>query len=214
MLPNTRIKGAVSIRQGKGWKGVFKLSNSNPMVFGEQLWETLQENWQVLNRFGTELLKYGFWEEYETGGLCPFCGKHKGYPMKISGTLIRDYQDKIFFPDPEMKNHSHSTQRKAFINSKDAKEDGLWLEWIYVIDPKTYSLEVLKSVRAKGFHYRKDLFNRKAKQDNYQYFPIGLFSLLGDEPNWEFMEKQGRGFSSFYYNKFPSRRKMEKINVL
>ena len=203
LLPERLNKGSIAIKQGDGWKGVFNPLRSNPLIFGPTLWEILQENWNCLNNFGKDLLNYNYWAEYLNDGICPYCGKYDvGQPQQIQGDLIRDHQRGKVAPDPKAIYHSHFKQH-LHVNSKNAKNDGLWIEWIYVIDPKTYMLEVLKSVRAEGWHTAIRP-GKTWNQDNYQYIPVGLYSLLGEEPTWQEVEDRGLKMAVYYYDKFKS----------
>lgn len=187
----------------KKWQGVFIGSSSNPINFGPELWEILQNNWRRLDKFADELFHCGYWAEYRDGGLCPFCGKFGvGYPSFVNGNLFKLYQDNgphSMAPDPEARGHTHIPPCPS-IESKNAEDDGLWIEWAYIVDPKTYSLEILKAVRAKGFHISKKQ-GKKWHQENYQYISTSHCCLFNDEPNWEVIERRGINMSKYYFDK-------------
>lgn len=207
-LPQRR-RGSVAIRQAdsnngdKNWLGVFINDKSNPIAFGSQLWEELQDHWKCLRRFADNLLNCAYWQEYKNGGLCPFCGKFGvGQPHAVSGHIFKLLQDngpKSMAPDPNSTWHTHIKPQPR-IEAKNAEKDGLWIEWVYVVDPKTYSLEILKAVRAKGFHTEfKD--GKRWEQENYQYVSAASVNLFCDEPNWELIEKRGLNMSEYYFDK-------------
>lgn len=203
-----RKRGAVAIRLGKGWKAAYNEYRSNPTLFGPELWEILQENWKSLSRFGVDVLKAAYWEDYLNGGLCPYCGKFdKGHPHSIQGNLIQDIQNGLLAPDPDAKYHTHGIPT-ACLSSSNEDIDGLWIEWVYVIDHENYMLEVLKSVRDKGtrFVIRP---GQKWEQDRYRYVSVGMYSLFGDEPIWSEVEHKGLKMSAYYYDKYP--RKISRV---
>lgn len=200
------IKGAVGIKTdcGTKWVGVFIDKNANPIAFGEQLWEMLQENWQSLKRWSKGLLECGYWEEYINDSICPFCGKYgAGHPNAVRGDIVQQYLSngpKSIAPDPKCKGHTHLPPMPT-VHSDNAKEDGVWIEWAYVLDPKTYTLEILRSIRTSETYLVRKI-GRKWNQPAFAYFSLKLFSLMGSEPNWELVEQQGLSVSKYYHDKF------------
>jgi hypothetical protein len=204
-----RKRGSVAMRQAdddtgeKNWIGVFINDDSNPIKFGSQLWEELQDHWKCLNRFTSNLLDFSYWNEYKNGGLCLFCGKFGvGQPNAVTGRILKLVQEngpKSMAPDPKSIEHTH-IRPQARIEAKNAKGDGLWIEWVYVIDPKTYSLEILKAVRAKGFNtvIRE---GKRWQQENYQYISVASVNLFCDEPKWDIIEKKGLNMAEYYFDK-------------
>jgi len=203
-----RKRGSVAIRQDAPddemkWLGVFINDNSNPIKFGSQLWAELQDHWRCLDRLAGMILDCAYWDEYKNGGLCPFCGKHGvGQPHAVSGhifKLVKDNGEKSMAPDPNATWHNHILPQPT-IKSENFKTDGLWIEWVYVIDPKTYSLEILKAVRDKGFH-NTTRAGKKWEQENYRYNSVAFCSLFNDEPDWENIETRGLNASEYYFDK-------------
>lgn len=204
-----RKRGTVAIRRedgkdgDKNWLGVFINDKSNPIQFGSQLWDELQDHWRCLGRFAMNLLNCAYWDEYKNGGLCPFCGKYGvGQPHAVSGHIFEKYQDKgpeSILVDPKAIWHTHILPKPA-IESKNAIDDGLWIEWVYLVDPKTYNLEILKAVRIKGFH---TVIKQKKKweQENYQYVSAASCNLFCDEPNWDIIEQRGLNMAEYYFDK-------------
>jgi len=211
-----RRRGSVAIRQAdtvtlegdvefrdKNWLGVFINDDSNPVKFGSQLWEELQDHWQCLGRFADNLLKCSYWDEYKRGGLCQFCGKFGvGQPNAVSGHIFKLVQEngpKSMAPDPNSTWHTHIKPMPA-IEAKNSIDDGMWIEWAYVLDPKKYSLEILKAVRLKGFH--ETMRNgKKWQQENYQYVSAASVNLFCEEPNWEIIENRGLNMAEYYFDK-------------
>ena len=184
-----RKRGSVAIRQKDSkdgemnWLGVFINDNSNPVKFGSQLWDELQDHWKCLKRFADMVLDCAYWDEYKNGGLCPFCGKiGVGQPNAVAGhifKLVQENGEESMAPDPASIHHTHIKPQPA-IKSENFKTDGLWIEWVYVVDPKTYSLEILKAVRTEGFHtVRRGL--KSFQQENYKYISVAFCTLFNDK---------------------------------
>ena len=209
LLMPLKIRGAISIKDMYGWEGVFKKETSQPSLFGNMLWDLLQKNYNRLGKWGKDLLKYGYWSDYMNEGLCPYCGKHgNGQPNNIKAELIVRLHLGELAPDPDMIGHTHLSPVNK-INKLHEEMDGLWIEWVYVIDPKTYTLEVYKSVRCEGTIEVIQL-GHKYPQSKFRYCGVGLFSLFSEEPNWEEVESRGLQMSSYYHKKFPPFRQSVK----
>jgi hypothetical protein len=207
MLQPMNKRGSVGIRDGKNWQAIYNIEDSTPLMFGPTVWEMLQENWNCLEAWGKELLGYTYWEEYINKGLCPYCGKFDvGLPCQIIGNLYIAQENGILAPDPNCKFHRHKPKSKP-ISSKNGIFDGLWVEWSYIVNPKEYMLEVIRSVRDEGtYTARKDM--RKWEQPKYQYHSVGLYSLFNNEPDWERIQQVGLAASAYYWEKHnPQRHK-------
>lgn len=202
MIMPTRKRGAVVIRGANDrYSGVFNFDGCSPTMFGNQVWERLQDNWNCLWEWSNKLLKYGYWEEFINDGRCQYCGKiGVGQPSKVGLGLLVAVNNGNMPPDPNAAQHSHYPTMPTVI-SDNAKTDGLFIEWIYIVDPQTYTLEVLRSIRAEGFT-PMDKGGKKWSQPNYGYFPVGLYSLHGKEPDWAYIEQRGLQISSFHWDKF------------
>lgn len=198
-----RRRGAIAISTDcdTEWVGAFIANGSNPMNFGSQLWDKLQDNWKYLERWSKQLLKCGYWEEFLNDGLCPCCGKFwVGYPIEMTGKLAAACVNGKIAPDPNAKYHRHAPTMST-VSSKGEQVDGMWIEWVYILDPKTYNLTILKSIRAGGtFGITRAL--KQWNQPKYRYFQVGTYNLMDYEPNWEIVEKEGYKISAYYHNKF------------
>lgn len=197
-----RRRGAVAIRSSENsWTGVFKADGSQPITFGEDIWSRLQDNWKCLVHWGKDLLSYGEWEDYLRGGRCPYCGKvGLGQPFKAHLSIIKQFNEGRLAPDVKCKKHAHIPPMPCLL-SENEKVDGLWIEWVYVVDPINYTLEVLKSVRDKGATPFSSE-GRNWNQPNYRYLSVGLFSLFDLQPAWLAVQNKGNGMSNYYYNKY------------
>jgi len=201
-----RKRGAVGIMtdNDEAWLGVYINDGSNPITFGSQLWWMLQENWKCLERWGKSLLECGYWEEFQNGGLCPYCGKFGvGQPHRVKGSVIHLYESKgpkSIAPDPHCNGHSHLPTMPTVVSTNEMT-DGMWVEWAYVLDPKTYNLTIHRSVRCGGtFEARQG--GRKWDQPKFKYFQLDTFNLHGYEPDWENLEKRGLAASFYYHQKY------------
>jgi hypothetical protein len=202
-----RKKGSVAIRtdNDKAWVGVFIDRGSNPLAFGSQLWKMLQENWRRIDGWSKDVLKCGYWEEFVNDGFCSYCGKYGvGQPTHITGYVLNKFKsndDQSMSPDPHCNGHSHLPASPS-VCSLHAKSDGLWIEWVYVINPRTYMLEVFRSVRTGETFKARDGQGRRWEQSGFRYFPTGMFNLHGNEPDWAVVESQGLKTSAYYHDKF------------
>jgi hypothetical protein len=204
-------RGAIGIRTGRTWQATYNFADSTPLVLGPQIWKMLQENWKSLERWGNQVLKYDYWDRYINDGICPYCGKTDvGKATRINGQLALQVAQGELAPDPEAKRHVHKPHKPAMTFSENEEIEGLWVEWVYIVNPKDYMLEVLRSVREKGtFPVVQGM--RSWQQPYYRYHSIGLFSLFGDEPDWERVQKSGLSASAYYYNKYNSQSSRKKV---
>lgn len=194
-------RGTIAIRNSDTeWTGIFKPDGAQPVTFGSDIWERLQENWKCLKKWGENLLAYTEWNDYLNEGFCPYCGKFGlGQPFRVKLEIVDQLQKGMLAPDIEGKKHCHFVEMPYSL-SKNENVDGLWIEWVYIIDPKTYTLEVAKSVRAKGSNHH-NLDGKKFDQPNYRYVSVGIFSLFSEEPDWEEVQEKGTKISFYYYEK-------------
>lgn len=204
-------RGSVAIKQDFGeWRGVYNHWDSYPEGLGKELWRYLKKNKIDLNKFAEELLQYDDWRNYLNGGLCPYCGKTGvGQPHSLTGKVI-EFQAKEFkegpqdyFPDTECKDHRHEKQEGAGIYSKNAKEDALFIEWVYVIDPIFKRIEIFSGVKAKGKHKEKNIDgSRSYMAENYQYVLVKVIDLDGSEPDWKSIEEYEHKLTEAYYEAY------------
>jgi len=133
-------RGCVAVGDERNWRGVYNRFDSYPTYLGRNLADELRlwlkDLRKTLREFCNELLKYTDWEEFKSGGVCPYCGKiGRGAPYKISAYIFfaghpdRDFIaaeveklkerddpvskeilgniEKTGFPDPKCKWHKH-----------------------------------------------------------------------------------------------------------
>lgn len=191
-------RGAVGIFKGMKWQGVYNHSDSYPQGLGKELWDYLHSSGVNLQYFSRELLNYSDWREYRKGGLCEYCGKIGiGQPCSISGEIYFALSKGKLFPDPEAKKHSH-TQEKAPLHSKNAKDDALFIEWAYIVNPEKKTLTVFKGVRSKGFHTESN-GERTWQSPNYRYGFVVRLDLGSQEPDWKKIEERGNVVGEIAY---------------
>ena len=192
---------SVGIKGVHDWIGVLKTGVSMPNDFGPILWEHLQSNVNSLHRFSKTLFNSNSWEEYINEGLCPYCGKFDvGSPVQIRGDIFHKVELGKIAPDEDAKFHKHTTH-KPKLYSQDESLNGLWIDWVYLINPESYALEVLKAVRSKG-KQRIEIRNVFSMQNNYEYRSLGFFNLFREEPDWWKIRRKGLSLSGFYYKKY------------
>lgn len=101
--------GAVAIKNGNGWLGVYNHWDSYPTGLGKELWDYLHQEGIDLQQFRQNLLRYDDWRNFRNGGICPYCGKvDKGQPHSIGGniehpSLVGDHQQ--YVSADEMREH-------------------------------------------------------------------------------------------------------------
>jgi len=198
---------AVAIQQdyGRNWAGVVHPVETTPNDFGPVLWEHLQDNFNSLDRFSRMLLSCNSWQEYVDNGLCPYCGKHDvGAPVSIRGNLFVQVKNGILAPDKDAQFHRHVTNTpKVYANS--GYKIGLWADWVYLIHPKDYTLEVLKSVITDGTHTIDIDGLLPIPQNNFRYYSLAFFSMFKEEPDWKALARHGDEISQYYFDRYRNR---------
>lgn len=117
-------RGAVAIKKGNGWIGVYNHWDSYPKGLGKELWDYLHQDGVDLKRFAGELLNYDDWRNFREGGICPYCGKvGKGQPHSIRGDIAYPSlvgEHKRYETADEMR--QHFTQLPAWHGKDDEIE--------------------------------------------------------------------------------------------
>jgi hypothetical protein len=172
-------RGAVGFYNTKAknsWKAVYNNSDSYIEGLGAELYTYLTENKINLSVMKVELYNHYDYRNYLSGGLCKYCGKLTTQPHSITVSII---DDKMLFPDPDCLNHKHTAlTEKSYILSKNAKEDALFIEWVYIIDIDTNSIDVFVCARAKGSHKESSADGlRTWDSPNYKYSKVANIKL-------------------------------------
>lgn len=209
----TNQMGAVCIKTVDSWMGVSNHTDSIPTILGQEVWDVLQENIHSLERFSKMLFEGLTWKGYLLDGLCQYCGKHDvGRPCSVNRDLYNRTNDKneIVALDPNSKGHKH-IKYLPVVTLEDEAVQGYWARWIYVIDVKKELLEIFVSVIGEGTNCRnKD----KAVCANYRYFPLGLFNLNGEEPDWDEIERKACSVIKYYYEKSIEHINSKNIHII
>lgn len=235
-------RGAVAIKNGGGFVGVYNHWDSYPQGLGKELWDYLHRDGIDLKQFADELLKYDDWRNFRGGGVCEYCGKvGLGQPHSISGVIcypdipnrykdadeMREYfrqlpawqgkDDDIEkevrfavavatnieitgYPDPDSILHQHGNLTDKITNDN---ADPLFIEWVYVIDPKRM-VEVLAHRRAKGTHTESSDCGgyHEWQSPNYEHYLLATYPLDGNEPNWEELDDKADQIGNIAYKLF------------
>jgi hypothetical protein len=149
------------------------------------------------------LLSYGDWREYLVGGVCEYCGKKAGQPHSISGVIfinpftpeVQRNLERTGYRDPEAKHHEHG--EGAADQMTDQTADPLFIEWVYVLEPKSGCVTVFTNGEAaelmpgqngtwsEPFAIRQLDGTVKQYGGHYSvHLLAGQFSVQGPEPDW------------------------------
>ena len=198
-------RGVVAIKQGDSWRGVYNHYDSYPEGLGADLFEHLQG--KDLHQFAKDLMRFDDWRDYLGGGVCPYCGGvGLGQPHSISMAISEATSSgSTKFPDPERKYHKHSYDSKkrgeikANCTPDDEKNDALWWEWVYIVDPDTATIRILTNCMAS-----KLKVNGTA---DYQWVEVHELPIDQKKVDWKKISKLGTEISDQYYEKYAEKGK-------
>lgn len=203
-------RGCVAVKKKDGWRGVYNHYDSYPTGLGPELWAELQE--ANLPEFAQRLLDSTDWRDYLSSGECKYCGREGvGQPHSISGKVMGFDKDLgggpdpdikrnlqlTGYPDPEAEYHSHALDggksvEDTYVTSEDP--DPLFLEWVYVLDPSSRSLEILthrgtsSNGRPVDEPWLRDDGYWEYGHCAYRHVRIALVDLDGPEPDWQLIQ--------------------------
>ena len=173
---------------------------------------------KTLAEIGDDILKFDDWRNYLKGGVCEYCGKIAGQPHSIRGDIATAKRsDSGKYPDPDAKYHEHgdlTDVRAEQITS--ANPNPLFLEWVYIIDPKADVIHVLRHESCKLTRVPKNFDHRnegcrKLSAGRYHYGHCVFKHVhecdltLKDKPDWVKVEC-GETFqhcNHYAYHHFP-----------
>jgi len=141
-------RGAVAIKNGNGWTGVYNHWDSYPQGLGKELWDYLHQDGLDLNQFAQELLRYDDWRNYRDGGICPYCGKvGLGQPHSIRGDVAHPSIPDRFKDADEMREYYR--QLPAWQGKEDEIEKQV-----------SVALRVARNIERTGYPDPKALHHR------------------------------------------------------
>lgn len=101
--------------------------------------------------------------------------------------IVQSFQ-KTGHPDPDCLYHKHGESKKDQMTEKTA--DALFIEWVYVLDPKRDFLEV--------WHHRVvEGKVRKSGISEYEIFKVTEVSLKKTEPDWAKIKKMASKMAGY-----------------
>ena len=168
-------RGCIAERKGDHWVGVYQHSNSYPTYLGENIFRSIRDDFHGdVQKFIDFAIK-----EHDAGwSIFPeICYCHGKFAER-DGTKPGDEAGVI-------KGCECNT------NNKESSCDPLFIEWVYVLDPKTKKMAVLYN---KGEHDDKtckgDLGGHPHLNCDYTYrhHLATVINLAGEEPDWIVVE--------------------------
>jgi len=218
-------RGSVAWRDGDNVVGVYNHWDSYPTVLGKSVWDAVQKD--GIAKVLDGLKSVGDWREFESGGICAYCGKKEGQPHSISGLIcgfdlpdtnkpaaktaeekeVEENIKKTGHPDPEAKWHQHGDSAADHF---DPFTDPLFMEWIYILDPEKNVIEIwahcTASEEARVILKRE---NKKVsnpvsseRQENpwtYAHYLVDEIAVDGEEPGWDYLQERDSDFCERLY---------------
>ena len=201
-------RGCVAVGTVNKWRGLYNHSDSYPSGLGQELYEHVMRQMltgKTLAEIGDSILKFDDWRNYLEGGVCKYCGQMTGQPHSIRADIAMAADDGVKYPDREAKYHKHNdlnTVAEDHITSDNP--DPLFIEWVYVLDPKANAIHVLKHESCPMVKLKKPLemnadgttkeYTRKLSGGRFHYghcvykmTHVGSLSF-DSKPDWEVIE--------------------------
>jgi hypothetical protein len=168
--------GIVAVGTLPEWRGIYSNSNSNPTYLGRNLREGFIEEiagGKSLREISETILSFDDWDNYQNGGVCPYCGKIATQPHSMTSDLVIGAGTFDECPDPDCLRHKHEPMADLLKvqYTSNSIEDDSDIEWIYVINVKARLIHVID--------------NRK---DYGRNLHVGDIPLRGAEPNYEHLQ--------------------------
>ena len=111
---------------------------------------------------------------------------------------IRDNIARTGYPDPRVKHHKHETGSAENRHITSEAADPLFIEWVYVLDPKAGTLHVLTHTGHSKPNGRlpEGVWSRPTGNGRWDYGHcvywherVGSYLLNGPEPDWAALER-------------------------
>lgn len=181
-------RGVIARKTAKGWIGVYHHFDSYPAGLGAEMWKLIHKEFK--NDIST-FLKFAIDE-------------HPGGWSNITATVILEENALIvtdkgycYCHGPNAKHHDSASSLIVYPECvKDPQEKYfkcLFLEWVYIIDPKTLKMEIWnhydtgEPILIRGTNEQNQKFEYESTQ--YDWLPIAIVDLNGAEPNWSKIEQ-------------------------
>ena len=223
-------RGFVGIGNESEWSGRYNHSDSYPTWLGKEVWHFATEAIRKdgdLKQFADTLLGFTDWRQMETGGICEYCGKKTGQAHTIQGDIATkawNRKEGDPYPDPDALFHQHDDREPNSdgVNITQETDDWLFLEWGYVIDPKTNMMHIFKGCIQTPILFNRVFIRDNGKRDTYQesrytVAPICSVSLLGSEPDWEQIDSNALDIAQVLeatFSKNPKHPMLDRVRLL
>jgi hypothetical protein len=170
-------QGIVAVGTLAEWRGIYNDSDSYPSSLGKKVREILiseNEEGKALKEIAANILAFDNWRNFESGGICPYCGQIATRPHSMSSDLVMSGGGSDGeFPDADCLRHEHDPIGDLEENqiTHEGLEDDSDIDWIYVINVKSRLIHVIDN---------RDTYGRNLH--------VGDIALRGTEPNYEHLE--------------------------
>lgn len=170
-------QGIVAVGTLAEWRGIYNYSDSYPTCLGKKVREVLiseNEDGKSLKEIAANILAFDDWRNYQSGGICPYCGQIATQPHSMSSDLVMSGGgSEGEFPDPNCLRHEHDPigdLEETQVTHEDLNDDSQ-TDWIYVINVKLRLIHVIDNRERRGCDMH-----------------VGDIALRGAEPNYEHLE--------------------------
>ena len=175
-------------------KGVYNHDVSEPTALGASVFAEAKT--RGLGSLVELLHSCGDWREIR-GGVCPYCGKVAGQAHSISAMITAAARQGAEYPDPDARYHKHGGREE---DQFDPFDDPLAIEWVYVLMPEQYLIEVwahARHTRARAKNWKRwSRIKYKAFSGNvYTHVHVVDIRVSEPEPDWKALEARGLALS-------------------
>lgn len=169
------------------WEGIYCHSDGYPTARGKQIWDILHKDF--INNKG------------EAG--VSNAGDPKNAIRAFIDIYIKGHQSGFSsFPD-ECYCHNPAFVIREEIRKANVTSDNpnpLFIEWVYILDEEDCTLTILTGKNNPKAKKDGEIKNEPVKLENgywnyghcqYKHIEVAKIDLLGEEPNWEEIERKG-----------------------
>lgn len=155
-------RAIISYKKEKGWEGVYSHWDGYPTNLGKQIWDILHTKF-IGNKGVADVANDGAPHKAIRAFVDIYINGHKGGWSSFPETC--------YCHDPNFVLRDGEQENKL----SDKDNDPLYIEWVYIVDPITATMEILEAVKVG---------------ENYEHKSTAIIDLLGKEPDWEAIEKR------------------------